>query len=229
MSVDVERGVIFIIRLPRFGSLSVKNVVGRNIDHLSVDIFTSFGEILCTIDIDGANAAILLKADVKDVDDLGERVSSAEISINGLESEIALKADTILLDGYVKASDLETDVLEVVNASYIETLSAGFIGCGDVDAEQVNCTGVATDTVETDTLWAEGAHIGALSLGGTLVSSASESVVVSMNGLSKEYTEIWYMDSDGTEQYARVLTNVELRYPNTATINYLTTDASGGT
>lgn len=173
------------------------------------------------INIDGANAAISLKASKTDVDGLEERVSTAEILIDGMNSEISLKADKIDLQGYVTADELETDVLEVVNASYIETIAAGFIGCGDVSAEQVNCTGVATDVVETDTLWVTGAHVESLALGGSAVSSGKQTVVTSMNGLEKTYTEIWYMDADGVEQYARVLTNVELRYPNTVTLNYL--------
>lgn len=59
------------------------------------------------IAIDGANAAIALKASQTTVDDLGERVSAAEIAIDGAKSQIALKADLILLDGYVKAEELE--------------------------------------------------------------------------------------------------------------------------
>lgn len=179
------------------------------------------------IEIDGANARIDLKASQTVVDNLGVRVSSAEIAIDGLNSEISLKADTILLQGYVKASELETEVLDVVNASYIETLAAGFIGCGDIDADTVNCDDVNTGTVDcdmvaTETLWATGAHITSMTLGGSAVSWGSQSVVTSMNGVTKEYTDIWYMDSDGAEQYARVLTNVEIRYPNTTTLSYLT-------
>lgn len=50
------------------------------------------------IDIDGANAQILLKASQATVNALGERVSAAEIEIDGLNSEIILKADKVKID-----------------------------------------------------------------------------------------------------------------------------------
>lgn len=67
------------------------------------------------IAIDGANAAIELKASQTTVDELGERVSQAEIDIDGAKSQIALKADLILLEGYVKAEELEAVEAQISN------------------------------------------------------------------------------------------------------------------
>ena len=55
---------------------------------------------------------ITLKADTKTVSDLGERVSTAEISIDGLNSEIELKADKITLEGYVTADQLSAELAD---------------------------------------------------------------------------------------------------------------------
>lgn len=114
------------------------------------------------IAIDGANAAIALKASQTTVDDLGERVSAAEIAIDGAKSQIALKADLILLDGYVKASEFATLWLEVMEGAYIDSLNAGHIGC---DSIGVN------GTVACDDLAGGSASLTELTLGGTTVSS----------------------------------------------------------
>lgn len=47
------------------------------------------------------------------VDDLDNRLSSAEISIDGINSEIALKADKITLKGYVTADQLDAKIAEM--------------------------------------------------------------------------------------------------------------------
>lgn len=119
------------------------------------------------IAIDGANAAIALKASQTTVDDLGERVSQAEIDIDGAKSQIALKADLILLDGYVKASEFETKWLSVLAGASISTINSAFIGCNSF-----NCSGTASAGSVTATNM-DAAYLSAvsMSLGGTSVSS----------------------------------------------------------
>lgn len=50
------------------------------------------------ITLDGVNAQIVLKASVETTDELGRRISAAEIEIDGLNSEITLKADKVTID-----------------------------------------------------------------------------------------------------------------------------------
>lgn len=66
---------------------------------------------------------ITLKADTTVTDALGKRVSSAEISIDGLNSEIELKADKITLDGYVTMSKFNAEIAEIkiTDSSYVTT------------------------------------------------------------------------------------------------------------
>lgn len=73
------------------------------------------------IDIDGANAAIRLKAEQSVVDDLAERVSSAEIDIDGVNSEISLKANKTYVDNLFAESVTTTNLAAEI--AKIEKLS----------------------------------------------------------------------------------------------------------
>lgn len=81
------------------------------------------------ITLDGVNAQIVLKASVEEVDALGNRVSSAEIEIDGLNSEITLKADKIDLQGYVTASKLSSELAALENA-IADEMYIGAFSCG---------------------------------------------------------------------------------------------------
>lgn len=83
------------------------------------------------IKVDGANAAILLKADRTVTDELGTRVSAAEIAIDGVNSTIALKADKIDLQGYVTATQLETNYAKIADlnslSAQVTNLTGGLV------------------------------------------------------------------------------------------------------
>lgn len=119
------------------------------------------------IAIDGANAAIALKASQTTVDDLGERVSAAEIAIDGANSRINLKADMILLDGYVKASEFETMWLNVATGAYISSMNAGYIGATNIGVGNTLSAPQVTAT-DVDTAGLSARY---MTLGGTTVSS----------------------------------------------------------
>lgn len=106
---------------------------------------------------------ISMKADAKTVTDMGERLSSAEITLNGadgqiglvgrvetaegdiksaevridgLNSEIELKADKITLNGYVTANQLKTEFTDfksgISDTLYVRALSATGFECGSL-------------------------------------------------------------------------------------------------
>jgi hypothetical protein len=96
--------------------------------------------------IDGAEAKIELKAAQSVVNKMGERVTAAEIKLDGAESTIALhaeeikaKADKILLEGYVKATDLETNVLTVVEGANVDSMSVNTLTGGSSDFDEMWC------------------------------------------------------------------------------------------
>lgn len=70
---------------------------------------------------------ITLKADTTTVNALGERVSTAEISIDGLNSEIELKADKITLEGYVTADQLSAELADF-KLTMNESVVTNFLG-----------------------------------------------------------------------------------------------------
>lgn len=59
---------------------------------------------------------------------LTETENSFEVFVDAVDSKISLKADLILLDGYVKATDLEADVLTVIDSAIIPELSVINLG-----------------------------------------------------------------------------------------------------
>lgn len=63
------------------------------------------------ITLDGVNAQIVLKASVETTDELGRRVSAAEIEIDGLNSEINLKADTVTIDS--KLTNINSEMTRI--------------------------------------------------------------------------------------------------------------------
>lgn len=99
--------------------------------------------------IDGANAQIGLMAAQATVDALGERVTSAELLIDGQNSLIAAKADLILLDGYVKTTELETEVLKVLQYA---DLSQADLDVGYLDASSAQISILDTNSITTNSL-----------------------------------------------------------------------------
>lgn len=61
---------------------------------------------------------------VASVIEQGERISSAELEIDGMASEITLKADKITLNGYVTASALEAEIADL-NLNLSNTVATG--------------------------------------------------------------------------------------------------------
>ncbi len=85
------------------------------------------------IQVDEMNASILLHAG--SIDEMTGEINEAYLRINGLESEITLKADKIDLQGYVTADALETEFANFESAIsddlYVSDLSANDFECSD--------------------------------------------------------------------------------------------------
>lgn len=79
---------------------------------------------------------------------LTETNESFEVAVDSLNSKILLKADLILLDGYVKADELEANVLTVVDGANVDSMNVNTLagGSGDFDemwVGQLNGSGIA--------------------------------------------------------------------------------------
>lgn len=127
---------------------------------------------LAEIALDGANAALLLKAERTDVDALGERITSAEIKVDGANSKVDVLAEEIRLAGYVKADELETEILYVFSAN-IESAIAGYLSANELDVSSLVSSSVNTNYLSADTIGADSISTGELTIGGTSFTSSS--------------------------------------------------------
>jgi hypothetical protein len=131
------------------------------VDEANANINLNTGEInkienrisRAEIDIDGVGAQIELKASVETTDELGQRISQAEIDIDGANSEIRLKADKTYVDKLI------ADEIEVIktDSTWLSSNIANIasLHVAHIDASQ----GVAADAVTTSRLTLNGSHV----------------------------------------------------------------------
>lgn len=123
------------------------------------------------IDVDAAEEAITLKASQQSVDILEEKNTAVELRLDAAEDAIIAKADLILLDGYVKTTELEAEILNVVDSAYIsEMLETATLSAGRVVASSIDADGVAANDVVT----------GSLTLGGSTLTKKEKYFVTSL-------------------------------------------------
>ena len=95
------------------------------------------------IAIDGANSTLDLWAG--ELDAMGNRLSGAEVRINGAESAVEILAEEIRLAGYVKASDLETEVLAVMESANIYGLTVTSLNAYSISGGSGNFDNVSAE------------------------------------------------------------------------------------
>ena len=109
------------------------------------------------IDVNAAEEAITLKASQQSVDILEEKNNEVVLRLDAAEGAIKAKADMILLDGYVKTTELEAEILNVVDSAYIsEMLETATLSAGRVVASSIDADGVAANDVVTGSLTING-------------------------------------------------------------------------
>ena len=124
---------------------------------------------LAEIRLMGAESAISFKAERTEVTALGEeineKITAAEIKIDGANSRVDILAEEIRLAGYVKAGEFEAETLRIVG-DYMSAM-------GDVDLGNVVAASVNTSWLSADSIGADSIAAGALTLGGSTVSTSS--------------------------------------------------------
>lgn len=102
------------------------------------------------------------------------RIAALEVRATEQGTMIAAKADLILLDGYVKASSLEADVIRVVNSTTTFQLTAS-----SITAAWITSTGTATlGGVDTAWVTSDLGRFGSLYVGDASYSAHSHAVSV---------------------------------------------------
>lgn len=131
---------------------------------------------------------------------LTETNNSFEVFVDEVNGKISLKADLILLDGYVKAADLETKVLTVVEGANVDSMNVNTLvgGSGDFDEMWVG------------------------QLNGQSPSWQSKEVVTGVNCQLETATTPPFYNANGTQVSAGLtyVKNVAIT-PKKETINYL--------
>lgn len=141
--------------------------------------------------VEAADAQINLNA--THINEMGERVSSAEVRISGAESAITAKADNVRVEaieteitGLVKAEDLEA------NYATFDYLEANYVSArGDVDLGNVVADTINAGTLSTDELGADVVRAGELTVGGTAFNPAN---YVTNSRLTNYATQSWVID-----------------------------------
>lgn len=125
------------------------------------------------------------------LDENEQRIVTAEIAIDGLNSEILLKADKITLQGYVTIDEFEARVAE------IERLMSGLATISTLLVNNLQCTGSA-------------AFGGTLNVGGVTVAMQEQEVITSVGGrgVTGEYKTIQYLNWDGAKASTSVCTGI---------------------
>lgn len=144
------------------------------------------------------------------------------VEVDRLLGMIRLKADLILLDGYVLAKNLGTEVLSVLETANIDHLHAQSIGIdgnssfhGTIDAGGDVIVGGTVDAVNVDTNGLKVNSSDASWKGGTVLTG------IGTISQSKRFLNI--MLADGSTTQLDIVTDVSIT-PETAYINYLGKD-----
>lgn len=133
-------------------------------------VLTSQGERLsqAEVDINGAKAEIALKANQATVDALGTRVSSAEVRISGAEAQIELKVNR---DGVISAINLTPEEAKI-QAPKINL--EGYVTAKQLEAELENIELSFNERIYTNTLQANSVATGEFTLSGTRMSKINK-------------------------------------------------------
>lgn len=124
-------------------------IIQVNMEQASIDLLTHDQNELTNrvsnaeIRLDGIDAEILLKADRELVNDLETRVTSAEIAIDGANANILLKADATIVDAL--GSRVESAEIEIDGMNSEITLKADKVY---VDAQVTNVKTLIADEIE---------------------------------------------------------------------------------
>lgn len=170
------------------------------------------------IDVDAAEEAITLKASQDSVDILEEKHTEVVLRLDAAEDAIVAKADKILLEGYVKATELEAGVLSVLEDANIDSIHAQSLavdgnsslhGSVDVGGDVYVEGAVDATSVDTTTLTVNGTIVGWK--GGTFVTNFT---------VTQNRNNATVMLADGTTKFIQWVEGVTIT-PTTAYINYL--------
>lgn len=155
--------------------------------------------------IDGANAAISLKASQTTVDALGQRVNSAEVAIDGANAEIALKVNK---NGVISAINLTSEAA-TIQASKINL--QGYVTASQLSAEVADINKFFAGTAQAsrmdiNSLTSQTAQITNVTLINYQCAWKSKEFVTAVSFPRYVENTIYYKNQSGNNAYMTVLT-----------------------
>ncbi len=161
------------------------------------------------ISLDGANGQISLLGEITDKQ--GERLSAAEIAIDAANSKIELKADTILLNGYVKASTFEAEMADIrllaADVANLKALTSMITSAGVISA----------DTITTSYISA----VNSFNAYGHHATWQEHTVKTGNPAIALDFTNFTFRDGDGQMRTIRLVQGATASGGASETIRYL--------
>lgn len=162
-----------------------------NVSETNAQILLTAGELdkvtervsAAEIALDGVNATIALKASKEEVTDLGKRVSSAEVAIDGANAAIELKVNK---DGVISSINQTAESI-TIQASKINL--SGYVTTSKLSAELASITSQISTSITTSSLSAASVRCTNLYVGGARA----------------DFTTVKYTDADGNAKTIVVL------------------------
>ena len=192
------------------------------------------------LDIDGAQAAIRLKADASTVTSISSRVTSAEVTINGLRGEITLKASQSDVDEVRTSNEQlwawtgaagETFAIKKQIISYINvspesiTIASsrvnlvGYVTASELKAELATVNQLLAGTTKSSGIWATYIQCDTLTVDHKTPTWKTIKPVTSVSGPLFNYVTLQYKDHSGNNKSQVVLTSVN-QAVSTSTTSY---------
>lgn len=130
---------------------------------------------------------INMKADAKTVTDMGKRLSSAEITLNGADGKIGLVGRVETAEGDIKSAEVKIDGLNSKIELKADKITLdGYVTANQLKTEFTNFKSGISDTLYVRALSSTGFECGSLKLNGYGISLKQQNVVTSV-GRTKRY------------------------------------------
>lgn len=153
-------------------------LIQLNAEHIQLNAETIIQHAELFIQLETANKDVLLRLDGVN----NELIAQAGM-IKLQAEEIELKADTTYVDNlvsqYIKADEIETKILNVVDRAYV----MGLLSTEELDVGSLVASSVNTEWLSADSIGADSLSAGSLSIGGNAVSLTGMTVVTNVSAI----------------------------------------------
>ena len=156
----------------------------------------------------------------KEIALLSEEMVLVTDSLYVMAETIQAKADLIELDAYVKITDLEADVLEVMESANIYDLTVTNLSSYYTSVVTLSATSAEVESLTSSLVFADDVTTEALSVGGTDAAWKQQTVLTGIGTISQQKRYLTLMTGDGGTVSLDIVTDVSIT-PSTSTLKFL--------